>query len=322
MGHPQFSPDGHLLATSHGGEDARMPPGETPVEIRIWDAVSGAVQHVIPMPQRPDLYGLTTYAVPIAFSLEGSLLAVGDGTTVTIVDVRTGQVVGEPIVLLDGQIRPGSTIPAIIDEVTFGAAGAVPLLAVAAYGFHVVDVYDLSVPEAPVLMAQSHAGGDRGIEWDFGEATELPFAGAGTSIAVSRDGLLAIAPYTGGGSVDLYDLVANEHVATLRTGKITDTFYADIVGLNFNADGTRLAVRIGAETTLWDVSEARAIGGPLPTRGVHSRGRPVPARMGQRLARGQQPSDGQRRPARRVEPRPQLVGGEALPRSRAQPHPC
>lgn len=215
-----FSPDGTLLAWSQWFSY------ETPETVKVWDLAAGRLTAEIYYPE--------LWAIAVAFSRDGTLLAIGGGLTndVFLFDTETWRQVAE---------YPGIGASSSLDE-----------------------PFSISFSPDGRLLASGSGSSDRAIGlWDVTTHTRVATLEGHTypvaSTSFSPDGSI-LASGSWDRTIKLWDVATHEAVATLEGH--TDR----VLSVTFSEDGTTLASasRDGA-VKLWDVAgreNAASLQGP------------------------------------------------------------
>ncbi|MGA2659061.1 MAG: protein kinase [Verrucomicrobiota bacterium] len=241
--HAVFSPKGDVLATCSGDQTvrlwdvtARREPAVLPHEgcvlaaafsadgnrlatfcknayLHLWDVATGRDLRRVAVGN----VAVTRWAIPVAFSPGGEMLALGEGTNVCLWDV----VRGSRVSIFDAGRTPGC--------LALSPNGKILATGAAIYQDNSVGLWDLSRPERPELILlltnQTHAG----------------------SLAFSFDGKTLAGAV--GDTIKLWDLATGGIIQTL-TGHS-----AGIPAIAFSSDGKLLASASADDTArLWDVA--------------------------------------------------------------------
>ena len=207
-----LSTDGQLLAA--GGQDG---------SIHLWDTTN---HQLYGQPLLTDDGAVSA----VAFSPNGSLLAVAAGRTVTVWNIRAGRLSGRPLQFL----RPPTAV-------TFAEQGRL-LVTAAGDGVRLFDV-----------------GTRRQVGHVFGSSTGV--------LAISHDGKTLAAGGLGSGRVTLWDLGAGgRQQTTFDTRTHAYDHASKVTGLAFSWDGRAVAASGDQSAGVWSAITGKLIGRRLHDR--------------------------------------------------------
>jgi WD40 repeat protein len=236
-----FSADGAWLATASIGTDRQHNP--LPVELKIWDAATGAELH--------SLKGNAAFALGVAFSPDGRLATAGRDHTVRIWDVAAEQ----EILSLSGHTAAVQDVAFSPDGRLLASAGSDGAVCVwdTATGKETVKVLQHSKPVHRLAFSSEGKriatfDGDRARVWDVASGQEVPnlrghrFRFGIATVAFSPDAHRLGAASTSGW-VKIWDLLTDQEILTL--GRPWD----QALDVAFSPDGRQLAVAGGRPST-------------------------------------------------------------------------
>ena len=259
-----FSPDGTLLAWSQRFSY------ETPETVKVWDLAAGQLTAEIYYPE--------LWAIAVAFSRDGTLLAIGGGLTndVFLFDTETWRQVAE---------YPGIGASSSLDEpfsISFSPDGRL-LAAAAGSSDRAIGLWDVTThtkvatleghtypvastsfsPDGSILASGSW---DRTIKlWDVATHEAVATLEGHTdrvlSVTFSEDGT-TLASASSDGAVKVWDVARKENAASLQGDGIA------VGSVTFSPDGILASGYIDGSVKFWDVSArgvVRELGGSVAT---------------------------------------------------------
>ena len=218
-----FSPDGDLLASS--GYD---------LFIKFWDMRTGALLGQVRTADTPD---------SLAFSQDGTKLAVASNTTLTVIDTVSQQIIGSV---------PGAGGDSVVfsqddNHIYVNSLGSIKIIDSAA------NRVTLTFPDPFALvptMSFAADGSVLSVTYESPETVE--------GFALNPDGT-QIATYTIDRSVDINSVAENVRLATweAKTGKYVSEvrFAGDLIHtIKFSPDGNLLGIGNRNEIWIWDTA--------------------------------------------------------------------
>lgn len=259
-----FNPDGTQLATTtHEGR------------VRLWETAT----------RRPvggsstDQSGLTVDGV--AFSPDGSLLAIfmSDDASIRLLDVTTGQPVGDPLTGDaggSGRIAFGPDGKLLVSAIFLGGVQFWDVDSGQALGNLVTDEGDLVVdvivdvafsPDGSLLVTAGLLDGVRLWDVQSGRPVGEPLAGtdesgAVLSVAFSPDGTLLVTANNEENEAQLWDVQSRRLAGDPLTVEDGLVARGPVAGVVFSPDGELLATA-GDLVRLWDVHSRQQVGDPI-----------------------------------------------------------